>query len=319
MSDDELQAFLNYAAQFLGNSGNFKSFGDAKFIPRLPERQFKAIASCAKGGVELFEKAQSLGGIYASDEAAAMHLGYPEQGHVTTYYPDSPNITKSEISEVSEFLESKKLLPENTRIRRTKTGGFEVLIASAQTAPGKAEQDVQESEWTLPSGKKVSLVYGDYSKEMTTIAHALEQASNYAANENEKNMLANYVKSFRTGSMNAFVDSQRDWIKDKGPTVESDIGFIETYRDPHGIRGEWEGFVAMVNQERTKAFGTLVNSAPDFIPKLPWGKDFEKDKFMSPDFTSLEVLTFAGSGIPAGINMLVSAHFAHVTKYIEPC
>ena len=59
----------------------------------------------------------------------------------------------------------------------------------------------------------------------------------------------------------------------------------------------------MVNKERTKAFGKLVEASVDLIPKLPWAKDFEKDKFLSPDFTSLEVMTFAGSGIPIGINI----------------
>ena len=237
-----------------------------------------------------------------------MHLGYPDAGHLSTYYPDSPDISKDEITAISDFLETEKLLPENTRIRKS-LGGFEVLVASQLTNPAERQRDIEGTEWIIPNGplkgKRVMLSFGDHSKEMKIIADNLEEASKYAANETEKRMLEEYVKSFRTGSLLAFKESQRYWIRDKGPIVESDIGFIETYRDPHGIRGEWEGFVAMVNKERTQAFGKLVSAAPSLIPKLPWDKEFEKDKFLSPDFTSLEVLTFAGSGIPAGINMSV--------------
>jgi hypothetical protein len=49
-----------------------------------------------------------------------------------------------------------------------------------------------------------------------------------------------------------------------------------------------EGWCATVNLERTKAFSALVDGAPEMIPLLPWSNDFEKDKFLSPDFTSLE-------------------------------
>jgi dipeptidyl-peptidase-3 len=300
LSKEEIETYLNYAAQFLGNLGNYKSFGDSKFVPRLEPRQLKALATVSEETLILYDKFSEA--IYAGDDVSKLHLGYPSAGHVSTYYPNSPNITKEEISGVSDFLESKGLLPENTRISKT-DAGFAVLIASASRNPSSEERDLKDSEWTLDDGKKVKLVFGDYSKEMDTIAHHIEQAKKYAANDNEREMMDEYSESFRTGSLQAFKRSQKAWVLDKGPQVESDIGFIETYRDPHGIRGEWEGFVAMVNKERTQAFGKLVETAPKYIPLLPWDASFEKDKFLSPDFTSLEVLTFAGSGIPAGINI----------------
>ncbi|PTB67080.1 dipeptidyl peptidase [Trichoderma citrinoviride] len=292
VDESELTLFLEYVAMFLGNMGNYKSFGDSKFIPRCSEKTVAALAATSPEAQKFYDATK--GAIFSHDDPAAMHLGFLDAGHMTTYYPDSKDITKSEIEAVSTWMEEKRLLPENTRLRKT-ADGFDILIASAVTSVLPEGGDIgKETEFTVENGplkgKTIRLVYGDHSEEMKNITAYIKQAAANADNENQKNMHLAYAKSFETGSLEAFKDSQRWWIKDKGPSVECNIGFIETYRDPAGVRGEWEGFAS---KERTRAFGELVSASPSLIPLLPWGKEFEKDKFLSPDFTSLEVLTFA--------------------------
>lgn len=251
----DVRYFLEYAAQFLGNCGNYKGFGDSKFIPRLTVEAFKKLASVSPETQAAFEKANSTGGgIFETRDVGMMHLGYPDKGHMTTYYPDSPHITKDEILAVGDFLEKKGLPIENTRLRKTAQGDFELLIASGLASPPTHDRDLgEEDSWVLASepvvGKKLGLVFGDHQDEMSKIAHSVKQAELNAANDTQKKMLEQYAKSFGTGSIEAYKESQRLWVKDQKPAVETNLGFVETYRDPHGVRGEWEGFVSMVRSD----------------------------------------------------------------------
>ena len=312
VADADVRHFLEYATQFLGNVGNYKGFGDSKFIPRLSPAAFERLASASPETKEVFERAA--GAMYADfTKPGLMHLGFPDKGHLSNYYPDSPEIAQDEIERVNAFLADKGLLPENSRLRKLVSGDFEVLIASGVDNPLKADVDTADGaiEFELGSileratfqGKKVRLVFGDHKEEMAKIALHMKQAGLQAANERQKAMMDGYAKSFGTGSLRAFKECQKLWVQDVGPVVESNIGFVESYRDPAGVRAEWEGFAAIVNQERTKAFGQLVARAPALVPTLPWPAAFEKDAFQAPDFTSLEVLAFASTGIPAGINI----------------
>uniref|UniRef100_A0A8C1H3W3 Dipeptidyl peptidase 3 n=1 Tax=Cyprinus carpio carpio TaxID=630221 RepID=A0A8C1H3W3_CYPCA len=302
LSAEEYQAFLVYAAGLYANMGNYKSFGDTKFIPNLPK--FKALVWESLAFKQSPGDMEALWGCCCESlyslEDKQKQLGLGEKG-ISAYFSGNCCLEDAEFAQ--KFLDSKNLSAYNTRLFKTEVDGkrcYEVRLASAKKGeyPDEVCFGKHEFEDAVFFVKR-----GDYAFLMEKVCQNLEKAKDYAANDNQKRMLEEYIHSFACGSVEAHKEGSRYWIKDKGPIVESYIGFIESYRDPFGSRGEFEGFVAVVNKAMSARFAQLVNSAEVLLPELPWPPAFEKDRFLKPDFTSLDVLTFAGSGIPAGINI----------------
>lgn len=293
VSEDAKRQYLEYASQFLSNLGNYTSFGDKKFIPRLSPEDLASIVLESGASIDLFNAVKQP--LFSLTEKSAL-LGFPSEGHVSGYY--FGDISKKNIDAIKKVLGDNKVFAENLRIKKTSDAEFTVLVSSSEFT----------NKTTYPSeisgeGITLKLQFGDHAREMAKIASELEQAKPFVANDIQTNMIDSYVESFGTGSIQAHKDSQKYWVKDISPVIETNVGFIETYREPGGVAGEWETLVSIQNKERTKKFQALVAGAGGFIQLLPWTKEFEKDTFTPPDFTSLEVLTFAGSGIPAGINI----------------
>ncbi|XP_075589373.1 dipeptidyl peptidase 3 isoform X1 [Dermatophagoides farinae] len=305
-NEEEWRSFLVYVAAFYSNMGNYRSFGDSKFVPNLSKNKFERLIKSSqayqKDSKFIDNIWNNLGDAIFSLNHNELTLGFEPNG-TTTYW--SKNMTENDEKIVKKFLTMNDIEAYNTRaFKDPKTGEYVIRFASIRSTSDPEERDYIDKIKSLEmDGHSFRLERGDYSTILSLMNKNLQKACDSAQNQTERMMIEEYIRHFRSGCLDSHKQGSRYWIKDKKPIVETYIGFIETYRDPAGQRAEFEGFVAMVNKEMSKKFTSLVDNASKFLPLLPWPKEFEMDKFLQPDFTSLDILTFAGSGVPAGINI----------------
>jgi len=296
-SEEVAQRFVEYSAAIFANMGNYLGFGDSKFVPRLSRAQYMA---CVRAAVASQPNAADteklaegvLDAVFLLNPPNLRRMGFDDTG-VTSYY--TADVSKSEAEAVQAVLDRHHCNAVNTRCAKTGEKSFRVVAASAEPAGEVARYE--------EDGIVVEVSRGDFPKYMTRCAEYLDKAAECAPREVETKMMHEYSAHFRSGDVGMHKESQSTWVTDKNPTVEFNIGFIETYRDPLGVRAEWEGWVAIVNKELSRSYANLVELAPKVLSLLPWGPAFEKPTFIKPDFTAIDVLAYATSGLPLGINL----------------
>ncbi|KAG9242072.1 peptidase family M49-domain-containing protein [Calycina marina] len=305
LSQADVDSFVDYSATFLSNVGNYYGSGDQKFVPTVEPDFFRKLGQKSSKLKELYEAVA-----VPMFSIPPFSLGFPGKMTQSMYYPAPLKISQEEISLVSKSLEERSIYPENTRIQKSVVSGvtiYEVLLASTEAAEDFVE-------FHLPSlDGYVRIIKGDHANELKLICSCLAEAAKNAANVTQKIFLAEYIESFQTGDLQAYRQSQRTWIKDKQPRIESIFGFVEPYRDPYGTRAEFEGLVAISDPNETKVLTALVDHSAKFIRRLPWidgrstendGKGpFEKALFEPPDFSSVHALVYCSSIIFPGINL----------------
>lgn len=209
-------------------------------------------------------------------------LGLKGQG-ITTYF--SGNCTKEDASLVTEWMKMKKFEAYISRTFKTVDENgkalYEIRLASSETG--------DKDGITLPeenyNGAAFKITRGDYSEILPFVISYLNNACNFVANDGQKKMLENISKSFKEGDLSAHKEGSKFWVLDRVPAVEAYIGWMFTYRDPAGERGEFFGWTSMINRVLSERFQNLVKEAESFLDGLPWPATFEKDIFCKPDFS----------------------------------
>ncbi|KAK9618333.1 hypothetical protein V6Z94_005364 [Aspergillus fumigatus] len=160
-----------------------------------------------------------------------------------------------EVSAVSKLVELLYIFPENTRLRKSVTAEGEISRRTydiLQASIGEDEATLQEPDDQSAHCTRIRLIRGDHKEELKKINQSLSEAMKYAANCEQQKLLSGIAESFASGDLNAYRQAQRVWVKDKAPKIETVFGFVEPYRDPLGVRAEFEGIVGISDQKEPK-------------------------------------------------------------------
>ena len=158
-------------------------------------------------------------------------------------------------------------------------------------------------------GKVVEQPYkigGLYSDAIVKIVENLREAAKYAESPAQKAYVDKLIEFYTTGDLKTFDDYSILWAEDTASKVDFINGFIESYGDPLGMTGSWEGMVNFRNDKASHRTEVISSNAQWFEDNSPVDSRFKKDKVKGVSAKVITAAILAGDSYPStpiGINL----------------
>jgi len=147
-------------------------------------------------------------------------------------------------------------------------------------------------------GKAVPQLYrigGLYGEDLDTVRHFLTLALPYAESEEQRRGIQSLIDYYGTGDEEKFRRYSIDWLR-SNTIIDYLNGFIESYMDPRGVIGQFEGNVSFVSD--STLIGRLADNALYFENKMPWPDAYKLEKINRPVANVVNVIVETGDSGP---------------------
>jgi dipeptidyl-peptidase-3 len=211
--------FIRYAAQFYSNFGNYSSYGKSKIVPELSQEKFEEILQSSTCFADVKYIWDCVKDIVYDESLEYKTINLIENKGKNSFYLGEIKIEN--ILEIDNFLKDNDTDLCNTRLVMINPHKFCYLVAS-----------VEERIEDLGENNRIIGYYGEFRAFLKRVNECLENAKKFCYNDLQGKVIDNYMECFRTGDIKKHFDSQINWIKDKKPNVEFNLGWMNNLIDP---------------------------------------------------------------------------------------
>lgn len=286
-SSKDVQGFNTYIRQVWFGNGIYHHYSKDKFTPRFSEKWLRE--QVAKSNAKKMSKSKL-------DEICKVIFDPTVLPKGVNLSADADVVVTSAHNFYGDGVTQKDAEDFYAKMKASRSGN-ELPMFGLNSTLVKKNGKLSEDVWK---------VGGKYGKSLTKIVENLTKASEYAENEKQKDVILKLVKYFKSGDLDDFDRYSIAWVGSLEGMVDFICGFIETYGDPMGMKGTYEGIVQYKDLEATKRTNTISTNAQWFEDHSPVDPRFRKPTVKGITATVINTAMLAGDSYPStpiGVNL----------------